>query len=176
VNDVSGAVVQGADTVMLSDETANGSYPIEAVAAMKKVILYTQDHDQILPISGDLAEIKKRRDAISVAAIDLASKLDAVAIITEAKFGATAANIASHRPNIPVISATVNPRAAQQLSLSYANRNYIRPDCENEGYKIAREIKDQGLFGPDPVTVIIVSGRRIYADGTNDSIRICTIK
>lgn len=176
VSDVSNAVIQGADTVMLSDETANGKYPIETVAAMKKVILYTQDHEAVEPANGDFAEIKNKRDAISVAAINLADRLNAVAIITEAKFGATAANIASHRPNIPVISATSDPRSAQQLSLSYANRNYIRAFSENEGYKIARELKTQGYFGDDPITVIIVSGRRIYEDGTNDSIRICKIK
>jgi len=176
VSDVSNAVVQGTDAVMLSEETAMGKYPIETVAAMKKVILYTQDHESVMPIAGELAEKKKRRDAISVAAIDLADKLHAGAIITEAKFGATAANISSHRPTIPVISATVDPRSAQQLSLSYANRNYIRPSCENEGYKIARELKDQGFFGDEPLTVIIVSGRKIYDDGTNDNIRICTIK
>ncbi|MEI6228871.1 MAG: pyruvate kinase [Candidatus Saccharibacteria bacterium] len=176
VSDVANAVIQGTDTVMLSDETANGSYPIEAVAAMKKVILYVQDHEPVMPIAGELAEKKKRRDAISVAAIDLAEKLHAGAIITEAKFGATAANISSHRPNIPVVSATIDPRSAQQLSLSYANRNYIRPASENEGYKIARELKDQGFFGDETLTVIIVSGRKIYDDGTNDNIRICTIK
>jgi len=176
VSDVSNAVVQGTDAVMLSEETAMGNYPIEAVAAMKKVILYTQDHENVAPIIGPLAEIKQKRDAISVAAITLAERLDAVAIITEAKFGATAANIASHRPNIPVISATSDVRSAQQLSLSYANRNYIRPDNEDAGLKIARELKDQGYFDGETATVIIVCGRK-NADETNiDTIKVCTLK
>jgi len=101
VSDVASAVIQGADTVMLSDETANGKYPLETVAAMKKVILYTQDHAPVEPIQ-ERAEVEKRQqEAISAAAVSLADQLGVPAIIAETKSGATAANIASHRPNLP---------------------------------------------------------------------------
>jgi len=98
--------------------------------------------------------------------------LDAVAIIAETRSGATAANIATHRPNLPIISVTSELRSAQQLSLSYANRSYFRPLTDNMGYEIAKELKDQGLFGADPATVIIVSGRQPGVIGGTDTIEV----
>lgn len=176
VSDVSNAVVQGADTVMLSDETANGKYPIEAVMAMKKVILYTQDHEPVDPILDPSISSKKQLDAISVSAVSLAEQLGVDAIVAETKSGATAANIAAHRPNLPIISVTSELRSAQQLSLSYANRSYVRPDSEEAGYEIAKELKDNGYFGDAPATVIIVSGNQPGIIGTTDTIKVRVIE
>ena len=143
VSDVANAVIQGADTVMLSDETANGQYPLQTVAAMKKVILYTQDNATVNPIH-DIDVKNHQQDAISAAAVSLAEQLKVDAIICETKSGSTAANIAAHRPNMPIISVTSTPRAAQQLALSYANRSYVRPDGEKAGYELAKELKAEG--------------------------------
>ncbi|MDK2898864.1 MAG: pyruvate kinase [Patescibacteria group bacterium] len=172
VSDVSNAVVQGADTVMLSDETANGSYAIETVMAMKKVIIYTQDHEPVQSVRPNIVQKEKRRDSISSAAVHLAEKLGAIAIVVETKSGATAANIAKHRPNLPIISVSSEIRTAQQLSLSYANRSYVRPDSDNAGYDIAMELKEQGYFGKDPVTVVIVSGQHPGVADTTNTIKV----
>ena len=172
VSDVASAVIQGADTVMLSDETANGRYPLETVAAMKKVILYTQDNAPVSPIQDRVASLKKQRDAISAAAVSLAGQLKVPAIIAETKSGATAANIASFRPNLPIISVTSEPRAAQQLALGYANRSYVRPDSAEAGFDLASELKAQGYFGDGPAPVIIVSGQQPGIIGTTDTIKV----
>lgn len=173
VSDVANAVIQGTDTVMLSDETANGSYPLETVAAMKKVILYTQEHASV-PSLHDVIQMKNsQQDAISTAAVKLAEQLKVVAIIAETKSGATAANIAAHRPCLPLISVTSSVRSAQQLALSYANRSYIRPDGETSGLDLAKELKAEGFFGDNAsVTVAIVSGRQPGLIGGTDTIRV----
>lgn len=172
VSDVANAVIQGADTVMLSDETANGQYPLQTVAAMKKVILYTQDNATVNPIH-DIDVKNHQQDAISAAAVSLAEQLKVDAIICETKSGSTAANIAAHRPNMPIISVTSTPRAAQQLALSYANRSYVRPDGEKAGYELAKELKAEGYFGDEEVvTVAIVSGRQPGLVGATDTIRV----
>lgn len=175
VSDVSNAVVQGADAVMLSDETANGSYPIEAVAAMKKVIIYTQDHEPVQNVCQNLPQKEKKRDSISLAAVQIAERLGVSAIIVETKSGATAANIAKHRPNLPIISVSSEVKTAQQLSLSYANRSYMRPGSNNNGYEIAKELKESGYFGSDPTTIVIVSGEHPGVMGTTDTIKVQTI-
>lgn len=173
VSDVATAVILGSDAVMLSDETANGEFPLETIAAMKKVILYTQEHASVAQITDYLQGVKTPRDAISKTAVELADELGARAIVAETKSGATAANIAAHRPNLPIISVTSEPRAAQQLALSYANKSFLRPDGERAGLDLARELKEQGYFGDDAsVTVVIVSGRQPGLIGGTDTIRV----
>lgn len=177
VSDVATAVIMGADTVMLSDETANGSYPLETVAAMKKVVLYTQEHISVDPITDILKGQKTHRDAISLTAVKLAKELGAEAIVAETKSGATAANIAAHRPNLPIISVTSEPRAAQQLALSYANKSFVRPDGETAGLELAKELKQDGFFDVDgPVTIVIVSGKQPGLIGGTDTIRVRVIE
>jgi len=172
VSDVANAVIQGADTVMLSDETANGSYPLETVAAMKKVILYTQENAPVAQIHDYAIAKNVKLDAISATAVTLAEQLGVEAIIAETKSGATAANIAAHRPNLPIISVTSEMRAAQQLGLSYANRSYVRPDADEAGFDLAKELKAEGLFGDEQATVIIVSGQQPGIIGTTDTIKV----
>jgi pyruvate kinase len=171
VSDVANAVIQGADTVMLSDETANGSYPLETVAAMKRTILYTQEHAPVATIH-DIAAKNLQLDAISTAAVTLAEQLKVDAIIAETKSGATAATIAAHRPNLPIVSVTSELRSAQQLALSYANRSYVRPDAEEAGFDLFKELKAEGFFGEGPAKVIIVSGQQPGIIGTTDTIKI----
>lgn len=177
VSDVANAVIQGADTVMLSDETANGSYPIETVQAMKRVILYTQEHATVRRLE-DVVQMKDSQlDAISTAAVSLAQQLKADAIVAETKSGATAANIAAHRPNLPIISVTSDARTAQQLALSYATKSFVRPDGEKAGLEIATELKKSGYFGIDgSVRVAIVSGRQPGLVGATDTIRVRVIE
>lgn len=178
VSDVANAVIQGADTVMLSDETANGQYPLETVAAMKRVILYTQDNAPVAPIVGEVHGKNTQQDAISSAAVQLAQQLEVNAIVAETKSGATAADIAAHRPNLPIVSVTSEPRAAQQLALSYANKSFLRPDGEHAGFDLAKELKAQGFFGDssESVTVAIVSGRQPGLIGGTDTIRVRVIE
>lgn len=174
VSDVATAVVQGADVVMLSDETANGKYPIEAVAEMKKVILYTQNHSRIAPMANSPEGENAAYDAISYAAARLAEKIDADVIVCQTATGATAAMMAAQRPNVPIISVTTNPRVANQLALIYANSAFVRPYSEEFGYDLAEELKQSGYLkteeGKKNLLAVIVSGDKNLA-GT-DTIKV----
>jgi pyruvate kinase len=173
VSDVANAVIQGADTVMLSDETANGKYPLETVAAMKRVILYTQENASVRALHEVVHMKNTQQDAISTAAVNLAQQLNVAAIVCETKSGATAANIAAHRPNLPIISVTSSTRAAQQLALSYANKSFVRPDGEKAGLELAKDLKANNFFGgDDKVTVAIVSGKQPGLVGATDTFRV----
>ena len=143
---------------------------------MKRTILYTQDNAPVAEVKDHMTPANAQRDAISGAAVHLAEQLGVDAIIAETKSGATATNIAVYRPNMPIISVTSEARAAQQLALNYANRSYIRPDGEKAGLELARELKDNGFFGDQPATVIIVSGRQPGVIGATDTIRVRVIE
>ncbi|MDO4526887.1 MAG: pyruvate kinase [Candidatus Saccharibacteria bacterium] len=174
VSDVATAVVQGADAVMLSDETANGSYPVEAVAEMKKVILYTQNHSKLAPMSRQPEGEKAIYDAISSTVARLAEKIEADVIVCQTASGTTALAMAAGRPNLPIISVTPNPRVANQLALMYANSAFVRKYDENFGFALAEELKKSGYLqtreGKKDLLAVIVSGDK-NKYGT-DTIRI----
>ena len=173
VSDVANAVIQGADVVMLSDETANGKYPIETVRAMRKTILYTQEHSEVMMV--DKTEMREKTDAIlSYTAAQLARRIKARAIIAETNTGATAVNVGAYRPNLPIVCVTENVKTAQKLALSYASRPYVRPNELNAATKLAEELKREGYFGEDPVTVVLVSGHH-PEPGKTDNIQIKTL-
>ena len=177
VSDVATAVVQGADTVMLSDETANGKYPLETVKAMKKVILYTQNHSRVAPISHDpVGEKSEVYDAISSAAAHIAETINADAIICQTASGVTATTMAAQRPNLPIVSVTTNERVANQLALYYANSAFVRPFSEDFGLNLAKELKGGYLQldeGQKDLDLVIVSGNRDKY-GT-DTIKVRTV-
>jgi len=164
VSDVATAVVQGADAVMLSDETANGAYPLETVQAMKKVILYTQNHSRIAPLNRLPEGDSVAYDAISNAAARLAEQIKADVMVCQTASGATAFAMAAQRPNLPIVSVTPNARVANQLALIYANSAFVRPYSENFGYNLAEELKKSGYLktkeGEKDLLAIIVSGNR----------------
>lgn len=174
VSDVANAVFQGADVIMLSDETANGKYPLETVRAMKKVILYAQNNAELQPIDSDPQSENHNYDAISAAAARLAEQIGADAIICQTASGATALAMAAQRPTLPIITVTGDTRVANQLALAYANSAFVRPYSVNFGLDLAKELKETGYIqsvrGKKDLVVVIVSGNRDFC-GT-DTIKI----
>ena len=171
VSDVATAVILGADAVMLSDETANGKYPIETIREMKKVILYTQANTRIMSLDALPTGSFKNYDAISFAAVKLAEEINADLIAVATKSGATARAIAAQRPNMPIVSVTSDPRVAGQLALTYANSAFVREYDENYAFDAVQDLKADGYLklpeGRDTLKVVLVSGLRDEEGGTN---------
>ena len=165
VSDVATAVVQGADVVMLSDETANGKYPLETVREMKQIILYTQNHTGIAGIA-KLPESANSEvyDAISYAAARLAEQIKADVMVCQTASGATATVTAAQRPNVPIVSVTSSQKVANQLALIYGSAAFVRPYSDNYGYNLAEELKKSGYLqtaeGVKDLLAVIVSGDR----------------
>ncbi|MBQ8984416.1 pyruvate kinase [Candidatus Saccharibacteria bacterium] len=178
VSDVANAVIQGADAVMLSDETANGKYPVETVKAMKKVILYTQNHSHVSPINHEVTGNYRNYDAIAAGVVNLAEKIDADVIVCQTASGATASAIAAQRPKLPIVTVTSNPRVAGQLALTYANSAFVRTYSDTYGQDLAQELKESGYLQTreekNDILAVIISGHKDTEGGT-DTIHIVRI-
>ena len=177
VSDVATAAILGTDVVMLSDETANGDYPVEAVKMMAKTVRYTQSRWPMNDMPIEYGEKNRRRNAIANASVVVADQVKADVIIAETKSGATAARIAACRPELPIAAVTPNKRVAQQLALSYATRSYVRKEGEHVGTKLAKELLNWGTFGrDDKLTAVVVSGRQSGVAGGTDTLRVRVVE
>ena len=177
VSDVATAAILGTDVVMLSDETANGNYPVETVKMMADTVRYTQSRWPMNDMPIEEGEANRRRNAIAHAAVEVAERVDADLIIAETKSGATAARIAALRPELPIIAVTPSPRVAQQLALSYATRSYVRDDEEHAGVNVAKELLTTGKYSNNGrLVVVVVSGRQPGATGGTDTLRVRVIE
>ncbi|MBI4620193.1 MAG: pyruvate kinase [Desulfobacterales bacterium] len=119
--DAANAVLDGTDALMLSDETAMGEYPIEAVKILDRIAREAERHLHAgsfinEPTSGALSATAS---AIGRAACYMAEELKASAIVAGTTSGSTARLIARFRPACPVLGLTPNQRTARQLTLSW---------------------------------------------------------
>lgn len=171
VSDVATAVLIGADCVMLSDETASGQYPMEAVKFMKKIVLYTQENT---PLSVQYAEdttLSPRQRAIAEAVIVLADNVHAQAIVAETKSGATAYQLASMRPARPIIAVASDQRVAQQLAIVYGTKSYVRPVDKLAAVKLTNWLRQNDVLKKGDI-VVTASGQYPGVVGTTDTIKV----
>ncbi len=115
VSDVANAILDGTDAVMLSNETAVGDYPIEAVATMATIAKRIErDYPQRALESHLPSTIP---NAISAAVSSIARQINAAAIIPLTKSGATAKNVSKFRPATPILAVTNEKSVARTLQL-----------------------------------------------------------
>lgn len=170
VSDVATAVFIGADCVMLSDETANGKYPLEAVKMMKRVILYAEQHAPMKTVF-QLEREHTIENAISTGIISLANDIEAEAIVAETKSGATAVKIAARRPENALIAVSDDVRTVQQLSIVYAVKGYVRPAHSEAAQRLTDWLREHDVLHKGDV-VVTVSGRYPGVIGTTDTIKV----
>ncbi|MFQ5854038.1 MAG: pyruvate kinase [Anaerolineae bacterium] len=118
-SDVANAIFDGTDAVMLSGETAIGSYPVEAVRTMAAIAETTErnlPYDEWLRRSRETVA-ESVTDAISLAVTAIASELDAAAIVASTSSGTTARAVARYRPRMPIIGVTHNTQTQCRLAL-----------------------------------------------------------
>ncbi len=131
VNDVANSVMDHTDVVMLSGESANGKYPIEAVAMMSRVISKTErsvydDLDPPLQLQD-----KTISDIISYATTLFTVDEDVSLLLIGSVSGLTGRMISRHRPELMIMVATISKRVARQLNLSWGVRAFVLPRVDS---------------------------------------------
>jgi pyruvate kinase len=130
-SDVANAILDGTDAVMLSQETASGSYPVEAVIMMRHISEMTERE-----FPYDIWQAKRRKrqrdassgsvtEAISAASCAVAEEVAARAIVSTTMSGYTARQIARHRPATPIVAVTPNPRTQRRLALVWGVESLV---------------------------------------------------
>ncbi|MCM3704774.1 MULTISPECIES: pyruvate kinase [Cytobacillus] len=120
-SDVANAIFDGTDAIMLSGETAAGSYPVEAVQTMHNIASRAEsalDHKEILSNRSKDNE-HNITDAIGESVAHTALNLDVNAIITPTESGHTARMISKYRPKAPIVAVTSNDHVSRRLSLTW---------------------------------------------------------
>jgi len=119
VSDVANATYEGADTLMLSAESAAGNYPAEAVQMMQDIITRVEASSAWGPLMDARVPTPtpNTQDALTSAACNTANTIKAEAIITFTQSGSTALRVARWRPNQPILALTSTPEIAHQMGL-----------------------------------------------------------
>ncbi len=129
VSDVANAVFDGSDAVMLSAETAAGSYPAETVAMMHQIITQVEDdaaYYSRVQIDKDLSDCDDMADAITYAASEMIDILpNMAAVVTYSASGFTALSMARERPSRPILAITLSEQVARRLGLVWGVRTSV---------------------------------------------------
>lgn len=141
--DVANAILDGTDAIMLSGETASGSYPIESVEMMNAIALEVENESLRDAASGIREPTMIGNwgftNAAARAAALLSFGLDLKAIVTFTRDGRTARLLAEHRPRSPILAVTANPSVATKLALEWGVRPIVDlpPDDLEEAQRMA---------------------------------------
>lgn len=163
VSDVSNAVIDHADAVMLSGETASGNYPVESVKVMSDIIIKTEKSPFDALFHGFLGDSKSSlSSAISHLAHEALKDTGAKAIVAASISGFTARMIARHRPQKPIYVMTNNQKTQNQLNLVWGVQSFVLPNCKTlEGLidESMETIKKNKLLKGKKERLVIVTGR-----------------
>lgn len=175
VSDVANAILDGTDAVMLSNETAVGSYPVEAVATMARIAERIEEEE------ANASKLRQLRDnrrsipnAISQAVGQIAEQLGAAAIMTLTQTGATARNVSKFRPHTPILAVTPHVNVARQLQMVWGVKPLLVLELPSTGQTFQAAInvaqEHKLLFEGD--LVVMTAGTLQGVSGSTDLIKV----
>ncbi len=175
VSDVANAILDGTDAVMLSNETAVGSFPVEAVATMAR-IAERIEQEETLNTNSRQSRDKRRSipNAISQAVGQIAENLGAAAIMTLTQTGATARNVSKFRPKTPILAITPHVNVARQLQMVWGVRPLLVLELPSTGqtFQAAINVAQEKNLLTEGDLVVMTAGTLQGVSGSTDLIKV----
>ncbi|WP_410216247.1 pyruvate kinase [Paracoccus sp. (in: a-proteobacteria)] len=176
VSDVANAIYEGADAVMLSAESAAGSYPIDAVRTMDNVARSVEADPNYRSIieAARKASLSSVPDAIVTAAREIAETTDVAAICAFSQSGKTVSLVARERPRVPIIALSPIESVTRRMCLTWGTHCVITPrltrfkEAVVNGTRAAREYG----FADESRQVVVMAGVPFNVAGTTNILRI----
>ena len=165
VTDAAHSVDERADAIMLAGETAAGAYPVRAVQMLDAIITEVEgmpDHADVPP---DAAARNRPGRPLCEAAVTLAGRSGAAAIVAVTEAGKTPRMLAALRPDAQVLAATPNARTAAQLSLTWGVTPVITGAMTIPG--VRDTLRNRGIVKPGDVVVFVSMHPKLSQDGRN---------
>jgi len=179
VSDVATAVFEGADAVMLSAESAAGSFPVEAVSTMDKIAQQVEQDGNYLQIihSQRTDPEATGADAISAAARQIAETLNLAAVVCYTTSGATGLRASRERPSTPLIMLSPVLSTARRLALAWGLHCVVSEDAANEDDMVDRacHVAHEEGFAKPGQRVIVTAGVPFGTPGTTNMLRIAFV-
>ena len=179
VSDIANSIYDGTDAVMLSGESANGTYPVEAVKTQARICEAAEKElTYKVSVSNAKHHVPAVAGVIARATCNAAEELEASAVIASTQSGATARRISQCRPLCPVVAVTPNERVAKQLAFSWgvlpvvANEFKSTDDMLDNSVEIA---KKAGVVKTGD-TVVVAAGVPVDKSGSTNLMKVAEVK
>jgi len=172
-SDVANAILDGTDAIMLSGETANGLYPIEAVTTMNKVATYTEGHYPFHHQTQHYAA-PTTTESIGKGVVKIAEDLHAAAIIASTEKGSTAQMISKFRPSCPIIAVSPHKDIIRALQLNWGVQAILGEPAKNSDEVVHTAIQSaltHHLINVGDL-VVLTAGVPVGQSGSTNMIRV----
>ncbi len=181
VNDVANSVMDGADALMLSGETSMGSFPVETVETMQKIISQVEDYENIfhrqhLPVLENNARFIS--DSIIYSGVNMAREANAKAMVSVASSGYSAIKISSHRPKADIFTFSPNGFLLRQLNMIWGIYPILFNRIVNTDQTISdmmQELKKRGLVKENDL-IVHISNMPINQPGKSNMLKLSHVE
>ena len=178
VSDVANAVFDGTDATMLSGESANGDWPVEAVSTMARIDVKAENNLDLFGTETFNFDKSDVTETIGSAVAQAAKDLDIKVIVAATSSGYTARMISKYRPNADILALTFDERTERGLVVNWGVQPYVvdKPADTDEMFALAAKKAVELGFAKSGDKIIVVAGVPMGTPGATNLMRVETIK